>query len=152
MNATRFVSLARLVSIAGLVLASATAAQAGGRDNVYWAVNIDAPTQGNGRIATSFSNTRAGVYGQPAQVIYAPPPVVIHSPGYVYYRGVPAYGHDHHHHHHHHHHAHGFRPAQAASHLHMGLARLHQGMADRHAQRAQAWAGGRHDHRGGHRR
>jgi hypothetical protein len=98
MNTPRFVTLSRLVLAAGLVAASA-AAQAGG--GVYWAVNVDAPVDGMGRISTAVSNTRHGVAVQPAQVyyqqpvvyapqpvVYAPPPVVW-QPRPVYYAPQP---------------------------------------------------------------
>lgn len=115
--------LSRLTVMAGLGLA-AVAAQAG--DRVYWAVNVDTPVQGMGRVSTAVSNTRGGVYTQPGFVVYAPPPVVVHHPrppvvvmpghGYhpvpvVYapptrmYRDDRArWGRDHRRHHHHHHH------------------------------------------------
>jgi hypothetical protein len=91
MNTPRFVTLSRLVLAAGLVAASA-AAQAGG--GVYWAVNVDAPVDGMGRISTAVSNTRHGVAVQPAQVyyqqpvVYAPPPVIV-QPRPVYYAPQP---------------------------------------------------------------
>ena len=68
--------LSRLTVMAGLGLA-AVSAQAG--DKVYWAVNVDAPVQGMGRVSTAFSNTRVGVHAHPG-VVYAPPPVVVHHP------------------------------------------------------------------------
>ncbi len=81
--------LSRLTVMAGLGLA-AVSAQAG--DKVYWAVNVDAPVQGMGRVNTAFSNTRVGVHAHPGVVVYAPPPVVVHHrrpqvvvmPGYGY--------------------------------------------------------------------
>ena len=142
MNAPRFVTLVRMVAVAGCVVASA-AAHAGGRDNVYWSVNIDAPTQGAGRVSTSFSNTRRGVYAEPVPVVYAPQPVVIQAPGRVYYRDEPRYygpgpgyygprGY-----------GYGPRPgARIARNVHNGLARLHQDIANFHAARAEAWSGG----------
>lgn len=69
--------LSRLTVMASLGLA-AVSAQAG--DKVYWAVNVDAPVQGMGRVSTAVSNTRGGVYTQPGVVVYAPPPVVVHHP------------------------------------------------------------------------
>ena len=68
----------------------ALSAQAG--NGVYWAVNVDAPVQGMGRVSTAVSNTRGGVYAQPDVVVYAPPPVVVYPqrppmvvmPGYGY--------------------------------------------------------------------
>ncbi|MFT3856156.1 MAG: hypothetical protein QM742_01120 [Aquabacterium sp.] len=149
MNTPRFVTLSRLVLTAGLVLAAA-AAQAGGRDNVYWSVNVDAPMQGAGRVSTSFSNTRQGMYrdqapvmmyGAPPPVVYAPAPVVI--PGRVMYP-APAYGYGY---------GPGFRPhhhhrgprmaARVVRNVHRGLARMHEDMANFHASRADAWGGGR---------
>ena len=87
MNTPRFVTLSRLVLAVGLVAASA-AAQAGG--GVYWAVNVDAPLDGVGRISTAVSNTRHGVAVQPAQVYYAPPPVV-YAPQPVVYAPPPVF-------------------------------------------------------------
>ena len=113
MNTPRFVTLSRLILAVGLVAASA-AAQAGG--GVYWAVNVDAPLNGIGRISTAVSNTRHGVAVQPAQVyyqqpvVYAPQPVVYAPPVYyapqpVVYQPVryvenrgPWWWHRHHHH------------------------------------------------------
>lgn len=69
--------LSRLTVMAGLGLA-AVSAQAG--DKVYWAVNVDAPVQGMGRVSTAFLNTRVGVHAHPGVVVYAPPPVVVHHP------------------------------------------------------------------------
>jgi hypothetical protein len=92
MNTNRFVTMSRLLLAAGLVAASA-AAQAGG--GVYWSVNVDAPVQGLGNVSTAISNTRHGVYAQPAQVYYAPQqvvytqPAVVVQPRPVYYQ--PAY-------------------------------------------------------------
>lgn len=80
MNSPRFVTLSRLVLAAGLVAAS-VAAQAGG--GVYWAVNVDAPLDGVGRISTAVSNTRYGVAVKPAGVVYAPQPVVYAQPQVV---------------------------------------------------------------------
>lgn len=138
MNSHRFVTLSRLIAVLGFALSSA-AVQAGG-NNVYWSVNVDAPMQGSGRLQTSFSNTRGGMYREPAPVVYAPAPVVIHAPGRVHYRDEPRYyGHRHHHHH-----RHGARVAKRVVHnVHNGLARLHQDLANLHAARADAWAGGR---------
>ena len=142
MNAHRFVTLSRRVfAVLGLALASATA-QAGGNNNVQWSVNIDAPLQGAGHMSTSFTNSRRGMYREPAQVVYAPAPVVIHAPGRVYYRDdEPRYGNRHHARHHHH--RHGARVAKrVARNVHNGLARMHQNMAMHHAARADAWSGG----------
>lgn len=122
--------LSRLVVITGLGL-GAVSAQAGG--GVYWAVNVDAPVQGVGRVSTAVSNTRGGVHAHPGVVVYAPPPVVVHHPrppvvwvpghGYgpvpvvyapptrMYREDRARWGRDHrgHHHHHHHEHRHGGR-------------------------------------------
>jgi hypothetical protein len=86
MNTPRLVTLSRLVLVAGLGLASACA-QAGG--GVYWSVNVDAPTQGLGRIATTVSNTPRGVYMQPAPVVYGPP--VVYAPAPVIVDRRPVY-------------------------------------------------------------
>lgn len=83
MNTPRLVTLSRLVLAAGLVAAS-VGAQAGG--GVYWAVNVDAPIQGAGRVATTVSNTRHGMYGHGAPVVYAPPAVVYAPPPVVVQR------------------------------------------------------------------
>jgi hypothetical protein len=97
------------------------------------------------------------MYREPAPVVYAPAPVVIHAPGRVYYRDdEPRYGHRHRHHARHHHH-HGARVARrVARNVHNGLARMHQNMTMHHAARAEAWSGGRRgwygrdDRRGGY--
>jgi hypothetical protein len=149
MNSPRFVTLSRLLTAVGFVVASA-AVQAGGNNNVYWSVNVDAPTQGNGRLSSSFSNTRGGMYREPSQVVYAPQPVVIQAPGRVYYR-EPNYGRGDHWRHQHQH----YRPgARVVRNVHNGLARLHQDIANFHEARADAWNGrrdgyyGRDDRRG----
>lgn len=85
MNTSRLATLTRFVLAAGCV-AAATSAHAGG--GVYWAVNVDAPMQGAGRVSTSVSNTPRGVYVQPAPVYYAPAPVV-YAPAPVVYRPAP---------------------------------------------------------------
>ncbi|WP_290646314.1 hypothetical protein [Aquabacterium sp.] len=91
MNTSRLISLSRLVQSAGLLaglMAASVSAYAGG--GVYWAVNVDAPVQGMGRVSTAVSNTPRGVYGQtpviyaPAPVVYAPAPVV-YAPRQVVY-------------------------------------------------------------------
>jgi hypothetical protein len=84
MNTSRLISLSRFVQSAGLVVGLMVAsgnAHAGG--GVYWAVNVDAPVQGMGRVSTAVSNTPRGVYGQ-APVVYAPVPVV-YAPAPVVY-------------------------------------------------------------------
>lgn len=95
MNTSRLISLSRFVQSAGLVaglMAASVSAHAGG--GVYWAVNVDAPVQGMGRVSTAVSNTPRGVYGQapvvyaPAPVVYAPRPVVYSPPVVVQPRAV----------------------------------------------------------------
>lgn len=95
MNTSRLISLSRFVLSAGLVaglMAASVSAHAGG--GVYWAVNVDAPVQGMGRVSTAVSNTPRGVYGQapvvyaPAPVVYAQRPVVYQSPVVVQPRAV----------------------------------------------------------------
>ena len=78
----------RVVALTALV-AGASAAQAGG---VYWAVNVDAPSHGGGRVGTTISNSPRGLYG-PAPVIVAPPVVIAPQP--VYRVGYPGHGHAH---------------------------------------------------------
>jgi hypothetical protein len=91
MNTTRFVTMTRSLLAAGAVAVSA-AAQAHG---VYWAVNVDAPAMGYGRVATVVSNVPGGVYVQPpavyapAPVVYAPQPVIVQRP--VCYGAAPVY-------------------------------------------------------------
>lgn len=119
MIASRFALLSRCVAGCALAL-SAACVQAGG---VYWAVNVDAPLQGMGRVGTTVSNSRWGVVQQPGVVAYAPPvvmyppAVVMPAPPRVIYMQpapqvvAPLYGYPvpmverprwHHHHHHHH--------------------------------------------------
>lgn len=81
--------LSRLTAMVGLGLA-AVSAQAG--DRVYWAVNVDAPVQGMGRVSTAVSNTRGGVYTQPGVVVYAPPPPVVVYPQRPPMVVMPGYG------------------------------------------------------------
>jgi hypothetical protein len=69
------------------LVAASAAAQAGG--GVYWAVNVDAPLDGIGRISTAVSNTRHGVAVQPAQVYYQQP--VVYAPQPVVYAPAPVY-------------------------------------------------------------
>lgn len=91
-------SLIRIVQRVAAVAALAggvSSAQAGG---VYWAVNVDAPSHGGGRVGTTISNSPRGLYG-PAPVIVAPPVVVAPQPvyrvGYPVYAGHPRHGHRH---------------------------------------------------------
>lgn len=149
MNSPRFVTLSRLIMAAGFVVASA-AAQAGGNNNVYWSVNVDAPLQGAGRVSTSFSNTRGGYGYGPAPVYYAPAPIVIQQAVPVY-DDRPGWGRRHHRHHDHHHarhhgHRHGERiVSRVASKVHRDMARMHGNLADFHGARAERWEGGRRD-------
>jgi hypothetical protein len=87
MNTNRHLTFYRLAVAASLVAVSACA-QAGG--GVYWAVNVDAPTQGLGRVSTSVSNTRQGVYVQQPQVVYGQPQV-IYAPQPVLVQREPVY-------------------------------------------------------------
>jgi len=80
MNTKRLAAVTRLAVAATLVAASACAHAGGG---VYWAVNVDAPTQGLGRVSTTVSNTPHGVYAQGPQVVYGVPQVV-YAPQPVY--------------------------------------------------------------------
>lgn len=90
-NASR---LAALAALTASLLCAAGAAHAGG--GVYWAVNVDAPMQGMGRVGTTFSNTPRGLYG-PAPVVIAPPvvyapaPRVVYAPQPVYVQPEPVY-------------------------------------------------------------
>ncbi|MFZ4551210.1 MAG: glutelin [Aquabacterium sp.] len=119
MNASRF-SLLRRGAVGAFLALGAVVAHAGG---VFWAVNVDAPLQGVGRVGTTVSNSRWGVVQQPGVVAYAPPPVVMYpqavimppQPRVVYMPPpqvvTPLYGYPvpvverpnwrHHHHHHH---------------------------------------------------
>lgn len=75
----RLAGLATLAALTASLLAAPGAAQAG--QGVFWAVNVDAPIQGAGRVGTTFSNTPRGLYG-PAPVVIAPP--VVYAPRPVY--------------------------------------------------------------------
>jgi hypothetical protein len=118
MDAARSTVFARFSLVAVLALFS-LAAHAGG---AYWAVNVDAPIQGAGRVGTTMSNTPYGVsqvivqqpvmaYGYepqvyrtaPPQVVYAPAPVyaprpVLYAPAPVFVRPWWAWGGYHHEH------------------------------------------------------
>lgn len=84
---TRHVSRwAALAAVTVALLGASGAAHAGG--GVYWAVNVDAPLQGMGRVGTTFSNTPRGLYG-PAPVVIAPP--VVYAPQPVYVQPAPVY-------------------------------------------------------------
>lgn len=69
--------LQRGVALAALA-GGVSVAQAGG---VYWAVKVDAPSHGGGRVGTTISNSPRGLHG-PAPVIVAPPVVVAPQPVY----------------------------------------------------------------------
>jgi len=123
MKLHRLVSLSRLVSAAGLVVASVGAQANGG---VHWSVNVDAPLQGLGRISTEVSSSPRGrayavpVVYAPQPVVYAPAPVIVRPYRPVYaqpvvyvpprpvYRAVHEGWHWRHEHRHHHGHAHGY--------------------------------------------
>jgi hypothetical protein len=87
MNTKRLAAVSRLAVAATLVAASACA-QAGG--GVYWAVNVDGPAPGLGRVSTAVSNVPHGVYAQGPQVVYVPPPVYVPQPR-VYVPAPPVY-------------------------------------------------------------
>jgi len=99
-TSSRLAGLATLAALTATLLGAPSAAQAG--QGVYWAVNVDAPIQGAGRVGTTFSNTPRGLYG-PAPVVIAPPVVYAPRPVYVqrepeYRRCPPRWGWRHHHH------------------------------------------------------
>lgn len=79
-----------VVAVLGGLGLGAVSAQAG--TGVYWAVNVDAPMQGMGRVSTAVSNTRGGVYAQPGVVVYAPPPPVVVYPQRPPMVVMPGYG------------------------------------------------------------
>ena len=83
---SRLAGLATLAALTVSLLAAPVAAQAG--QGVFWAVNVDAPIQGAGRVGTTFSNTPRGLYG-PAQVVIAPP--VVYAPQPVYVQREPVF-------------------------------------------------------------
>ncbi|MEK6670018.1 MAG: hypothetical protein AABZ19_14440 [Pseudomonadota bacterium] len=92
---SRWAGLATLAALTASLLAAPGAAQAGqGVPGVYWAVNVDAPIQGAGRVGTTFSNTPRGLYG-PAPVVIAPPVVYAPRPVYVPQPVYVQRGHDH---------------------------------------------------------
>ena len=75
--------LAPWVSLAALtasLLGAVGGAQAG--QGVHWAVNVEAPLQGFGRVGTTFSSSPRGLYGH-APVVIAPPVVYAPQPVYV---------------------------------------------------------------------
>lgn len=91
MQTSSLVRIVQRVAALAVLAGGVSAAQAGG---VYWAVNVDAPSHGGGRVGTTISNSPRGLYG-PAPVIIAPPVVVAPQP--VYQVGYPGYhsGHRH---------------------------------------------------------
>lgn len=156
MNTPRITMLSRLVVAAGLVAVSALAHAGGG--NVYWAVNVDAPVQGAGRISTAVSNTRRGVAADrgydrggyydaqpvvyaPPQVIYAPPPPVYVQPRGYYGEPAPMEGRDWGYGRHHHRRFCAPVAARVIGNVHRGLARMHEDLAEFHEARADAWGG-----------
>lgn len=83
---SRLAGLATLAALTASLLAAPGAAQAG--QGVFWAVNVDAPLQGAGRVGTTFSNSPRGLYG-PGPVVIAPP--VVYAPQPVYVQREPGY-------------------------------------------------------------
>ena len=96
MQTSSFIRIVQRVVALAALAGGVSAAQAGG---VYWAVNVDAPSHGGGRVGTTLSNSPWGVYG-PAPVIVAPPVVVAPRPVYQvgYPGGHPGHRHAHGHH------------------------------------------------------
>lgn len=100
--------MAPWVSLAALtvsLLGGAGSAQAG--QGVHWAVNVEAPLQGFGRVGTTFSSSPRGLYGH-APVVIAPPVVYVPQPVYVqrghgHGRYAPRWGWGHQHRDHGHH-------------------------------------------------
>lgn len=85
---TRKVARASLVAV---LAAAGLSAHAGG--GVYWAVNVDAPLQGMGRVATSVSNAPYGgqqVYVQQQPVYVQQQPVYVQQQP-VYVQPQPVY-------------------------------------------------------------
>lgn len=74
-------SIFRLVQRVAAVAALACGVSVAHAGGVYWAVNVDAPSHGGGRVGTTLSNSPRGLYG-PAPVIVAPP--VVWAPQPVY--------------------------------------------------------------------
>lgn len=86
MQTSSFIRIVQRVAALTALAGGVSAAQAGG---VYWAVNVDAPSHGGGRVGTTISNSPRGLYG-PAPVIVAPPVVIAPQPVYqVSYPGYP---------------------------------------------------------------
>lgn len=101
MQTSSFFRLVQRAAALAALIGSVSVAHAGG---VYWAVNVDAPSHGGGRVGTTFSNSPRGLYG-PAPVIIAPPVVVAPQP--VYGVGYPGHHRYHEGHRHYHGHRHG---------------------------------------------
>ena len=132
MQTSSFFRIVQRVAALAVLAGGVSAAQAGG---VYWAVNVDAPSHGGGRVGTTFSNSPRGLYG-PAPVIVAPPVVVAPQP--VYRVGYPG-GHGYHEQHRHYHgHRHGW----------WGKHRYHRGYRDGYRE---GYHHGRDDDGWGHR-
>lgn len=85
MQTSSLIRIVQRVAALAVLAGGVSAAQAGG---VYWAVNVDAPSHGGGRVGTTISNSPRGLHG-PAPVIIAPPVVVAPQP--VYRVGHPGY-------------------------------------------------------------
>lgn len=136
MQTSSLTRIVQRVAALAVLVGGVSAAQAGG---VYWAVNVDAPSHGGGRVGTTISNTPRGFHG-PAPVIIAPPVVV--SPQPVYQVGYPG-------HHVGHRHAHGHHRWWGGKHryqrgYHHGYS---EGYRDgRDDDRGWDRRGGRHDH------
>lgn len=93
-TSSRFAGLAALATLTAALMGAAGTAHAG--QGVFWAVNVDAPIQGAGRVGTTFSNTPHGLYGpQPVivapPVVYAPAPRVVYAPQPVYVQSEPVF-------------------------------------------------------------
>lgn len=134
-------TLQRVAAMAALV-GGASAAQAGG---VYWAVNVDAPSHGGGRIGTTISNSHWGMRG-PAPVVVLPQPVYqpVYQVGYPAHR--PSHDHAHGHHHHHHHGGWGARHHSPRSYHHGYREGYRDGRDDDRGHRHGRRHGGWHDH------
>lgn len=92
MQTSSLIRIVQRVAAFAVLAGGVTATQAGG---VYWAVNVDAPAHGGGRVGTAISNSPWGVHGS-APIIVAPPVVVAPQPVYrVAYPGYPRHVHGH---------------------------------------------------------
>ena len=78
MQTSSLIRIVQRVAALAVLVGGVSAAQAGG---VYWAVSVDAPSHGGGRVGTTISNSPRGLHG-PAPVIIAPPVVVAPQPVY----------------------------------------------------------------------